>query len=384
MLYGLLVVILIWTLGGLLLLFLTAALVPRLRSQGPGDPHPWPRVSIIVPARDEARSIEAAVRSHLAQDYPDWEVIVVDDQSSDGTGAILDRLAQTDSRLRVIHNRLLPAGWLGKPHALQLGADAATGELLLFVDADVRYEPGLLRAAVDWLQRSRSDFLSLLPRVEMTGFWESVLMPFVPGAFYTGLGLLANVDAVPWMAAGGGPGNLIRREVYRAIGGHAALASSVIDDVRLALLTKQAGHRCRIVRAEDVVALRMYHGFREVFDGFTKNVSHVYYGATGLALFGLTLAFLTAQALPPAVLLAAGAFPVPARDVALAAASVAAALAGRVVLQRLLRAPLWAALTYPLQAVVWAAITARSFYWRLVRNEVVWRGRRYDTGQARF
>ncbi|HVB37111.1 MAG TPA: glycosyltransferase [Vicinamibacterales bacterium] len=385
MLHGLLLIILIWTLGGFALLLLTAATVPILHPSRELGPAPaLPRVSIVVPARDEARSIREAVRSHLAQDYPDWEVIVIDDQSTDGTGAILDALAQTHARLRVIHNTELPAGWLGKPHALQLGADAATGDLLLFVDADVRYAPGLLRAAVGRLEQQGWDFLSLLPRVEMEGFWERVLMPFVPGAFYTGLGLLANMDAVPWMAAGGGPGSLIRRDVYRAVGGHAALASSVIDDVRLALLTKQHGYCCRLVRAEDLVRLRMYHGFREVFDGFTKNVSHVYYGRTGLLLFALTAFFVTAQAVPPGVLLAAAVVHVPPPDLALAGGAVAVALATRLVLQRVLRAPLWAAATYPLQAVVWAAITTRSFYWRLVKNEVVWRGRRYDAGQARF
>lgn len=385
MLHGLLLLILVWTLGGFVFLLLTAAAVPTLHAVPAGQPAAvLPRVSIVVPARNEARSIAEAVGSHLQQDYPDWEVIVVDDQSTDETGAILDELARTHPRLRVIHNDELPPGWLGKPHALQLGAEAATGDLLLFVDADVRYAPGLLRATIGLLERRGWDFLSLLPRVEMVGFWERVLMPFVPGAFYTGLGLLANLDGIHWMAAGGGPGNLIRRDAYRAIGGHAALASSVVDDVRLAMRTKQHGYRCRIVRAEELVRLRMYHGFREVFDGFTKNVSHLYYGWTGLVLFALTAFFITAQAVPPGVLVAAALVPVSRADLALAIASVGVALAARLVLQRVLRAPLWAAVTYPLQAAVWATITARSFYWRLVRNEVVWRGRRYDTGQARF
>jgi chlorobactene glucosyltransferase len=385
MLYGLLLLIAIWTVGGFALLLLTVSAVPVLQPY-PGDApvSSLPRVSIIVPARNEARAIEGAVRSHLAQDYPDWEVIVVDDQSTDGTGAILDRLAEANPRLRVIHNHALPDGWLGKPHALHLGAGAATGELLLFVDADVRYAPAVLRESVSLLRRRAWDFISLLPRVEMVGFWEAVMMPFVPGAFYTGLGLAANLDRIPWLAAGGGPGNLIGRDAYQAIGGHAALANSVIDDVRLALLVKRAGYRCRIVRAERLIRLRMYHGFREVFDGFTKNVSHVYYGWSGLGLFALTVFFVTAQALPPAVLLAARPLGLPRADITVAAASVAVALGSRLVLQRLLEAPLWAAVTYPLQAVLWAAITVRSFYWRLVRREVVWRGRRYDAGQTDF
>jgi len=385
MLQALLFVVIVWTAGGLALELLTVALVPRLAPGPAASRAPLPRVSIIVPARDEARAIEEAVRSHLAQDYPDFEVIVVDDQSTDATGPILDALGRTQPRLRVIHNATLPAGWLGKPHALHLGAEAATGDILLFVDADVRYAPGLLRAAVGRMEEARWDFLSLLPRVEMVGFWENVLMPFVPGAFYTGLGLLANADWFRWLAGGGGPGSAIRRSAYAAIGGHAALANSVVDDVRLALLTKQAGYRCRLVRAEPFARIRMYHGFHEIFDGFTKNVSHVYYGWAGFLLFLLTVGFVTAPALPPAVLLCALAGVHMARpDVALAAAGVGIVLLTRGILQRVLQAPLLAALTYPLQAVVWTVITGRSFYWRLGRNEVVWRGRRYGTGQARF
>lgn len=342
-------------------------------------------MSIIVPARNEARGIRASVASFLAQDYPDWEVIVVDDQSTDDTGLILDEIARHEPRLRVIHNRTLPAGWLGKPHALHLGAAAATREWLLFVDADIRYAPDLLRRAIRCAESLRCDFLSLLPRVEMIGFWEQVLMPFVPGAFYAGIGLLSNLDRVRSVAAGGGPGNLVTRRAYEATGGHARLANSVIDDVRLALLAKHTEYRARVVRAEDLVSLRMYHGFREVVDGFTKNVSHLYYGWSGALLFLLMMGLIAGWTVPAGVLIAAAAgATVSTSALTLAGASVLLAFSARLVLQRLLGAPAWPAFTFPLQAAVWAGIMVRSFYVRLVRNEVVWRGRRYDARQAGF
>jgi chlorobactene glucosyltransferase len=383
----LLIVFACWTAGQLAVTLLSARTLPRIDTPATGesDERHLPAVSIVVPARNESRSIRASIASFLAQDYPDWEVIVVDDQSTDDTGVILDEIARHEPRLRVVHNRALPAGWLGKPHALHLGAAAATYDWLLFVDADIRYAPGLLRAAMRGVNALRCDFLSLLPRVEMVGFWEQVLMPFLPGVFYGGVGVLANLDAVGRVAAGGGPGNLVTRRVYEAVGGHAQLATSIIDDVRLALLTKRAGYRTRVVRAEDLVSLRMYHGFREVVEGFTKNVSHLYYGWTGVGLFLMMIGLIASQTVPAGVLIAAAAgAAVSSSTLTLAGASVLLVLAARLVLQRLLDAPAWPAFTFPLQAVVWAGITLRSFYDRIVRNEVVWRGRRYDAGQAGF
>ncbi|HEV8657176.1 MAG TPA: glycosyltransferase, partial [Thermoanaerobaculia bacterium] len=136
-----------------------------------------PFVSIIVPARDEERAIERTVRAMLAQDYSAFEVVVVDDRSTDSTGAILGRIAAEDARLIVVHGEESPAGWLGKPWALHQGSGRARGEMLLFVDADVHYAPRTLPTAVEQIEASGLAMLFLYPHFEMRGLWENAVMP---------------------------------------------------------------------------------------------------------------------------------------------------------------------------------------------------------------
>jgi len=369
------------------LVFLNLAVIRKLSRSGGGaarEQIAFPFVSIVVPARDEERGIEAGVGSLLAQDYPDLEVLVVNDRSSDRTGEILRSLA-ADPRLRIVAGREPPPGWLGKPHALFLGAREAQGSLLFFVDADVRYHPRTLAEAVEFLERERVDLLALLPRIEAAGFWEKILLPFLAGSIFGGLGFLANRDRPWWLAVGSGAGNLIRRSAYEALGGHEALRDSIVDDVHLAMNAKRGGFRARFVRAEDRVGVRMYHGFREVVDGFTKNIAYCFTGLLGGALFVLWALLSLFWIVPPVVLLfAAFGGAVPASAVPLAALAFGLVVIARLLLASELSDPLWPALTHPIMAAVWAGILCRSLYWKLVKREVVWRGRRYDAANARF
>jgi chlorobactene glucosyltransferase len=374
----------------LALVLANLALLPRLPrrgpSRGPSASIVVPaRASVVVPARNEERDVEASVRSYLAQDYPDLEVVVVDDRSTDATPAILERLAGEDPRLRVVSGVDPPAGWLGKPHALAEGSAASRGELLLFADADVRYAPETLSRAAAHLEGRGLDFLCLLPRIEMRGFWENVLLPYLYVALFQSPAFAANWRRPRWVAVGGGAGNLVRRAAYEKVGGHAALRDSVIDDVRLGFTVKAAGFRFGLVRAEDGVAVRMYRGFREVFDGFTKNAAYVYQGAAGIVFFVLTGATLGAALLPPAVLAAkAAGASIAAGDVRLAIAGFVLALLARVVLARALRDPLWAAFTHPIMAAVWTGILSRSLFHRFVKRRLTWRGREFEARAARF
>lgn len=382
MLHALLVAGAVTTVLGAIVLPVNLAAFPRLSRAARGrSAGSLPRVSIVIPARNEEEDVERAVRSHFAQDYPDVQVIVVDDRSSDRTPEILRTLAAEDSRLTVIAGSEPPAGWLGKPHALYLGAAAADGELLLFADADVRYDPRALREAVTVLAQRRLDLLAFFPRFDNRGFWENVLLPFLAVAVFLGFGFLVLLRRVP-LAMGAGAGNLVRRRAYDAIGGHAAIRDSVVDDVRLAVVVKRAGFRVAAFRAEDRVAVRMYRGFREVWNGFTKNVAWAYSGFGGAVLFGMTM-LLLAVSIAPVVLLAATAAgaAVPASDIRLALALYLSSVTLRGVLAAFLREPLWPATTHPLMAAVWAGIIGRSLYWKLVRNQIVWRGRRYNAAK---
>ena len=325
------------------------------------------------------------MRGHLAQEYPGVEVIVVDDRSTDGTSEILARLAAEDPRLTVVAGLEPPAGWLGKPHALFQGTARASGELYLIADADVRYGPTALADAVAMLEEERLDLLALFPKLEMEGFWENVLMPYLAVSYFFGPAFWVNSDAQKRFAAGGGAGMLVRASAYRSAGGHEALRASVIDDIGLAVGVRRAGGRCRMAMADDRVRLRMYRGLRQVFDGFTKNISFVFEGGMGLLLAASILFTLLAWSLPAIVLLAAAlGAPVPSGDVTLAAVSFLTTVVARAGLSAYLRYPLWTAATQPLTAGVWGAILLRSLTWRFFHRRVHWRGRTYDARQARF
>jgi chlorobactene glucosyltransferase len=364
----------------LLLLWLSALgstllnlwLVPRLRPGTPATPASTtgPFVSIVIPARDEERAIGRTVRALLAQTYESLEVIVVNDRSTDRTGEIL--AAIDDPRLVVVHGEDdPPAGWLGKPWALAQGSRRATGELLLFIDADIHYAPEAVALAVAHQQRSGASMVALLPHFELRGFWENVAMPQLAIVAFSFMPLwLANRTTVPVIGIGGGPGNLVVRADYDAAGGHEALRGAIVDDVGLARLLRRAGHRTEAVLANDLVSLRMYHGLGEVVEGFTKNLfatmNHNYLVAfTGLGLM------LAGHFLPYVLLF------VPAVRM-LAIATVATITLLRVILFASLRFRLDNALfLHPLLVVVWTWIFLRSIWITGVRNELRWRGRTY-------
>ena len=144
---------------------------PQLDEVDANDPSSWPTLSVVVPARDEAHTIEPAVASLLAQDYPNLQVVLVDDRSTDETGTIIDRLAAKDSRVAAVHVRELPDGWLGKVHALQRGVERASGDFILFTDADIHFAPGVLRRAIAWSEAERLDHLAVLAEVTSPSIW---------------------------------------------------------------------------------------------------------------------------------------------------------------------------------------------------------------------
>ena len=344
------------------------------RLQRGAMPEQAPLLSVVIPARNEQRAIDATVRAHLLSTYPNFEVLVVDDRSEDGTAGILESLG--DARLTVVRGEETPAGWLGKPWALHQGAQRARGSLLLFADADVHYEPEALGAAAAHLLRSDAALITLFPRMEMESFWERVLMPTLGLTLFAYLPLwLSNRTRWHRLAIGGGTGNLVRRDRYERAGGHQALKDAVVDDIALARLIRIHGDRTEAVRAEDLVSLRMYHGLREIVQGFTKNIfaacGRNYAVALALAVLGILL-----HVVPYFLALAGD---------RLAMATVVVISIIRVVLFRALGYGLANALfLHPLGVTVWTWILIRSTWMTGIRRQLEWRGRTYDAQKTRF
>jgi chlorobactene glucosyltransferase len=234
-----------------------------------------PPVTIIVPARNEARNIERCARSLLAQDYPDFELIVVNDGSSDATPEILARIAAEDARLKVVTlDEDLPPGWAGKPHAMQRGYETARPEshYILFSDADTFHFPKGLRTAMSAAVQGKADLLSALTALELKSFWENVLMPLA----IMGIMLQYPPDKVnapdSKVAIANGQFLLLRRAAFEAVGGYGGkLKGSLLDDRDMALAIKAGGGKLMLINGREIASVRMYTGFWDVWQGFRKN-----------------------------------------------------------------------------------------------------------------
>lgn len=245
--------------------------VRSLKDIAPLELNEWPRVSVVIAARNEARNIKEALQSVLNQDYPRLEIIVADDRSTDDTGTILDRMAERDARLRPLHIKELPPGWLGKNHALDFAARRATGDLLLFTDADIVMHPAAVRLAVSHAERERRDHIAIGPEAHMPG----VMLNAFLGVF----GLFFSLFSRPWKAAdprssrfiGIGAFNLVRAEAYRRIGGHERLRMRPDDDMKLGKLLKQNGCRQELLHGVGMIKVEWYASVRELINGTEKN-----------------------------------------------------------------------------------------------------------------
>jgi glycosyltransferase involved in cell wall biosynthesis len=237
-------------------------------------PSDSPSVSIIVPARNEEDDIELSLTRLLALDYDNYEVIAVNDRSNDRTGEIMETVAGRASahdRLRLIHHRDLPAGWMGKPHAMWTAANAVTGDWLLFTDADVLFKPDSLRRALAYAEAERADHVVLFPEMIMKRPGEFMMIAFFQTMFVFGHRPWKVADPKTKDHMGVGAFNLIRRSTYEAVGTYAALRMEVLDDMKLGKVVKNAGFAQRNVFGGDLISLRWAHGARGVINNLTKN-----------------------------------------------------------------------------------------------------------------
>lgn len=239
---------------------------------GPTSPTVRPAVSVIIPARNEARGLGATIESLRLQQGVDLEVLIVDDHSVDETATIARRYATADPRVRFLRAPTLPDGWCGKPHAQAHGAAHARHSLLLFADADVRFAPAAVASAVAALEHRGLDLITLLPAAELHSFWERAVQPVMASIIFYSVSFAKVNDPTDPQSVGVGAFLLVRRSTYDAAGGHAAIRDRIVDDYALAQSIKRAGGRLWLADGRDLLSIRMYHSLREIWHGWSKNL----------------------------------------------------------------------------------------------------------------
>ena len=349
-------------------------LVKVVPATGPLPAYPF--VSVCVPARNEERDIEACLTSLLNQNYPSFEVIVVDDNSADNTPRIIESLRERHANLIAIQGAALPADWYGKPYALHQAEQKARGELLLFTDADPVFQPYALTTAVHLMQKHQLDMISLLPGAEFGSFWERTVQPVI-FAFIAALTRFRKVnDPESPDAMGVGAFIMLRREVYDRVGGHVTLKQAILEDIGMARLLKQSGAKMMIADARKIYSIRMYHSFREIWIGWRKNVFLAMKKSIFKTFYYIlcVLGFMVTPWLVVAYHVGMG---LGLGWQAMALAGLGMVLITEWALCHELNLKKRYALLFPLGALVMAAIMINSMIHVLYRGQAEWRGRTY-------
>lgn len=341
---------------------------------------PSPLVSVCIPARNEEANIEACVRSILASTHSNLEVVVYDDQSTDSTPALLAQLMASDSRVRAGTTVPLPAGWNGKQHACWRMSQDATGDWLVFTDADVRFEPECIGRALAAAANLRAELVSTFPRQITGSLSEALAVPMIFFVLFSYLPMatMRRTNSVN-ASAGCGQFLMITRRAYNASGGHASFKDSMHDGVKMPREARRAGFHTDLFDGTDLISVRMYRGFSQTWRGFAKNAFEGL-GSLGLLLF-FTFAHLLAHILPwivlPILLVCAAFGPLDApqqKGLLLAGACVVLNLFQRMLLSIRFRQGVAPVLLHPLGVLMMTAIQWHSYY--LARtNQRTWRGR---------
>jgi chlorobactene glucosyltransferase len=365
--------------NALVLLLRNLCILKRLEDEPPPSSHSLPGISVLIPARDEAASLPRCLESLRAQTYPRFTVTVLDDNSEDVTAAIVQRTANVETRFRLLRGKPLPRGWAGKPWACDQLAEHATGDILLFLDADTWLEPDALARTAGIVQRERPGLFSVMPHQEAESFGERLVLPGLYMLFLCGTPLwrLENPEYKE-VAAANGQFICIPAETYRKIGGHRAVRDRVVEDLALARLAKSRGYRLMARTAIESVHCRMYRSSREVFDGFSKN-AYASFDERMFPALGAIIVMIMTHIIPPVLLIQktgkcrhSGLIPfmVPALEVSLG-------ILLRLIVSRRMgfrQIDSWMA---HLNALAFVGITTRSIWWRYFGRGYAWKGRYY-------
>ena len=369
----------IW-LVALILTFFGMRRVRLLNDMEFKPPDEWPRVSVIIPACNEADHIERTLRSHLLSTYPNIELLIVDDRSTDGTSQIVDRLAEKDSRIQVIHITQLPEGWLGKVHAMHVGKQKATGQWLLFTDADVHFAPETLAKAIAFSEAEKKDFLTVIPHFMPTG---NLLLD--AAATLSIYGIFAGARA--WnvenpktrQVAGFGAFLLVRRSKFEKTRGFEWIRLEVADDLGVGLLMKEAGAACSLINATGYVSLHFYNSLAEIKKSHEKGgfaiLGRFYFRRiTFFALLSLLFDFLPFIAFLPVGL--------PWLPV-LGGVAITIRIAVLAVFVRHIKRPLLSAILFPVGSLVHNLLLLRSGFVGYRNGGIRWRETFYSSAMLR-
>ena len=329
-------------------------------------------ISVIVPARNEAADVAAGLRSILRQTGVELEVIAVNDHSSDATGRIMDDIAETDARLTVIHNPELRPGWFGKVNAMQQAAERAAGRYLLFTDADVEHAPDCFRSAVAELQRRGLGLFSLFPRLHCVTLWENAVLPMYMAGMAQFAGPSIEDERSPNALAAGAL-ILVRAKDFHVVGGWGPVRREMLDDVGMARLFKQQGHRVGFRVAPDLMSVRLFKSNHDAFWGSTKNILAGLHGHYWLGPVAMLLPFLVFWS--PLVALTLGIIWRSPLLMSIGAAVYLLEYAGLYLGRGLFAFHPFRALCFPLIAISVFCSFARALYFYFVRGSILWRNR---------
>jgi len=336
----------------------------------------YPVVSVCVPARNEERDIGACLDSLLQQDYPDFEVIAVDDNSSDGTARVIHSRAVGESRLISLQGQTLPEGWVGKSFALHQASQQAKGDYILFTDADIFFAPSALRTAVFHMTTQNLDMMTWLPATTFESFWERTIQPVMFG-FIAALTRFKKINSADSSSAMGfGAFLFFRKSAYEKIDGHRGVRNEILEDVMLAKRAKGLGLKLWVAQARPLLSLRMYHGFKEIWNGWRKNV----FFAMKKSIFRTLRHIFVLLAFAVTPFLVAGANLWHGSGALWTGISILCMImvcAAGWMLSRELGLGSSTVFLYPLGAVMVAAILFNAMMRQLIAGQVQWRGRTY-------
>ena len=345
--------------------------MPRLDPLDPDGRAGPGRVSAVIAARNEEIDLGDCLDSLIAQDYSDLEIVVVDGRSTDRTREVA---AARGPRVRLLDEPPLPAGWVGKNWACHVGSEAATGRYLLFIDADVRCHPAAVRTTARWAEDEHAALATLAPRIETVGFWEKVVMPFYAQLVLTYFRTPRVNRPDSRAAMANGQYLYVRRDAYEASGGHAAVRSAVLEDVRLAQEFRRRGLRMRVAWSPELLTTRMYRDRHEMFEGLLKNVHGTRFSAVRqLGFLGALVGFFYLPLLALPVGLLTGSWPL----VVVGAFLYLALFGKHFAFARGLRSDPAYGLLFPLAVGFYVVLVTTSLVRGIARRPVLWKGRSY-------